>query len=278
MQQNITNIKTNINRSVGTIRLKDSANEIVTACGSLGSKFEMLYERKMYSEIAQDIVSSALNKLACTGATLVGFSEYIKTDSKEISEIIEREISSELKKYNCEEMSVKIENAGANGVNGINNSVCGFALGINPIEKEEIISGDIVIGLASNGLHFNGYEYIKDFDPKDIVEALKPAYNYYNDIMTLYRNSKIKLGVNITKGGIYHCLNKVLPKGLTADLNLKHILKQPVFETLKETTGNEFYSLFNAGIGYCLITDRASNEIFFEECQKYDPIVLGVIQ
>ena len=274
MQQNITNIKTNINRSVGTIQLQEHTNGIVTACGSLGSKFEMLYKREMYSEIAQDIVSSALNKLACTGAKLIGFSEYIKTDSKEIAEIIEREISSEIKKYNCEEMSVKIET----GNTGINNSVCGFALGINPIEKEEIVSGDIVVGLASNGLHFNGYEYLEGFDERDIIETLKPAYNYYNDIMELYKNSKIKLGVNITKGGIYHCLNKVLPKGLTADLNLKHILKQPVFEKLRETTGNEFYSLFNAGIGYCLITDRASNEIFFEECQKYDPIVLGVIQ
>ena len=97
MQQNITNIKTNINRSVGVIELTERTNSIITACGSLGEKFELLYKREMYSVIAQDIVSASLNKLACTGAEFVGFSEYIKTDTREIAEIIEREISSELK-------------------------------------------------------------------------------------------------------------------------------------------------------------------------------------
>ena len=271
MQQNITNIKTNVNRSIGEIELSAATNSIITACGSLGEKFELLYERKMYSVIAQDIVSSSLNKLACSGAELAGFSEYIKTDSKEVAEIIEREIASELKKYNCAEMSVKIEK-------GDNPSVCGFALGVNPAAKSPVESGDIVVGLASNGLHFNGYSHLEGLSEEEIFDALKPAYNYYSDVMNLYQNSKIKLGVNITKGGIYNCINKVLPKGLTADLNLKHILEQPIFNRLKELNEENFYTVFNAGIGFCLITDRASNEIFFEDCQKYDPIVLGVIE
>ena len=277
--KNITNINCNINRSVGQVKLNGiDINSIVTAFSGLGEKTNLLVKHNMYSTLAKDIVSSSFNKLASTGADIIGFSQYLLSDEKPASEEVEKELALELKKYNCSSMSVKIEQSGDNS------AFCGLALGVNSIQKEEIVSGDIVIGLASDGLHFNGYEkvsalykggFLSDEEYKD---TLKPALNYYYDVIDLYKKNKIKLGVNITKGGIYTCLNKVLPKGLKADLNLKHIPPQPIFEKLKDLTGDEFYNIFNGGIGFCLIAERACDEIFFKECQKYNPIILGVIE
>lgn len=274
--ENITSITTNLNRSVGQIETKNTSS-IVTACSGLGIKAEFFLERKMYKELAQDIVAATFNKLACSGAEIVGFSEYLLSENKSLTDIIEIEIGSELKKYNCPQMSVRTE------FSNTNSAFCGLALGINPVQKQEITSGDIVIGLESSGLHVNGFSKIKELflaghlNDEDLAQCLKVSYNYYNEVFELYQKGKIKLGVNISKGGIYYCLNKVLPKNLKADLNLKHISKQPVFEKLISITGDDFYNIFNGGIGFCLIAERASDEIFFQNCKKYNPIVLGVI-
>lgn len=278
-KKNITNINCKINRSIGMVALNGvEINSLITATSGLAEKTNLLYKNRMFETLAKDIVSSSFNKLACTGADIIGFSEYLLGENEEDTYELENLLALELKKYNCSQMSVKIEHSGKN------TAFNGIALGINSVQKEEITSGDIVVGLASNGLHFSGFEKVQELYEKDLLtedeyfESLKPAYNYYYDIIDLYKKGKIKLGVNITKGGIYTCLNKVLPKGLNADLNLKHIPPQPIFDKLKELTGDDFYNTFNAGIGFCLITERASDDIFFKECQKYDPIVLGVIE
>ena len=274
--ENITNITTNINRSVAQIDV-NNVSSVVTACSGLGEKSEFYIERKMYSELAKDLVASTLNKLVCSGAQLAGFSEYILSGDKVVAEIIEREIAVELKKLNCPQMSVRTE------YSDINNAFCATAVGINAPQKQEIVSGDIVVGFESSGLHVNGFSKIKELyrdgeiDNNDIMSYLKVSYNYYPEVIELYNKNKIKLGVNISKGGIYYCLNQVLPKGLSVDLNLKHIAPQPVFEKLKNLTGDDFFSTFNGGIGFCLIADRASDEIFFKESRKYNPIVLGVV-
>lgn len=275
--ENITNITTNINRSVAQIET-NNATSVVTACSGLGQKSEFYIERKMYTELAKDLVASCMNKLACSGAKLAGFSEYLLSKNKSEIDAIEREIAAELKNYNCPQMSVRTE------YSDINSAFCGVALGINATNKEDIVSGDIIIGLESSGLHVNGFSKIKELynsgilSEEDITTCLKESYNYYPEVTELMETGKIKTGINISKGGINYCIEKVLPKGLKADLNLKHISSQPIFEKLKEITGDEFYNLFNAGIGFCLITERACDEIFFQSCKKYNPIVLGVIE
>ena len=276
IMENITNITTNINRSVAQIET-NKATSVVTACSGLGEKSEFYLERNMYVELAKDLIASTFNKLACSGAEIAGFSEYLLTKDKSVSEIIEREISCELKKYNCPQMSVRTE------FSAQNSAFCGMALGLNAPEKQEIVSGDIVIGFESSGLHVNGFSKINELyksgllTEEDVLDCLTVSYNYYPEVVELYQKGKIKLGINISKGGIYNCLNKVLPKGLTMDLNLKHIAPQPLFNKLRDLTGDEFYDTFNCGIGFCLIAERACDEIFFQASQKYNPIVLGVI-
>jgi phosphoribosylaminoimidazole (AIR) synthetase len=101
----------------------------------------------------------------------------------------------------------------------------------------------------------------------------KPCYEDF-----ARKKGKIKDCANITAGGIYANLNRILPKGLKANLNLKHIPNQPIYQKLYEICGDEIFDVFNAGIGFCMVAERACNEIFFEDCQKYNPIILGVIE
>ena len=277
--ENITNINCNSNRSVAQIGINDNISTLITAVSGLGEKAEFLLDRKMYSTIAKDLISSVFNKVAGIGGSIIGVSEYLLTKDKSVSEIIDRELSIELKRLNCPQLSVRLETS--DRYSAFNAT----AVAKNSIINKPIVSGDIVIGLASSGLHVNGFSLIKELYYKgklteaDMTDILQPSYNYYPEVVDLIKKEKIKLGVNITKGGIYYCLNKVLPKGLKADLNLKHIPHQPVFDKLKTITEeNEFYTAFNAGIGFCLIAERACDEIFFQACRKYEPIVLGVIE
>lgn len=287
LENNIKNINSNISRFAGVVNITqtDCVTGLATTCDGIGSKVMTLYERKLYNNIAKDLIAVNMNNLACSGAKLVGFSDYIavnKLESDAITGIV-NELNIELQKYNCPLLGG--ETSEVNSLITKNQmDICGFSIGINPIKKEKIVSGDIVIGLSSSGIHTNGFSLIRklyhegQLTDADLNECLKPSHNYYNEIIDLYNKGKIKDCANITAGGIYANLNRILPKGLKANLNLKHIPKQPIYEKLYQICGDEMYDVFNAGIGFCMVAERASNEIFFEDCQKYNPIVLGVIE
>ena len=268
------------------INTEENVKGLVTSCNSVGSKISALYERKLYKTIALDLAAANLNELACSGCRAVGFADYITADNSSNNDgitQIRKELNTILKEYNCPILGGQIREDDY-VIKENNIDICGFALGINPISKPKIVSGDIVVGLSSNGLHITGFSLVRKLylegrlTEEEYCACLAPSYIYYKEVVNLFKQQKIKDCVNITCGGIYGSVNRILPKGLKADLNLKHIPPQPIFNKIKELCPDEFYNIFNAGIGFCLIAERASNEIFFEDCKKFNPIVLGVIE
>jgi len=268
------------------INTAESVKSIVTSCNSIGSKISDLYERKLYKTIAVDLAAANLNELACSGCRAAGFADYFAANNlynNDGLQCIKDELQNILDEYDCPALGGQLrEDESVIRENNID--VCGFAIGINPVHKPEIVSGDIVVGLSSNGIHTTGFSLVKKLylegklTEEEYIKCLEPSFIYYREVLNLFETKKIKDAVNITCGGIYGSLNKILPKGLKADLNLKHIPHQPVFDKLKEICPDIFYEIFNAGIGFCLIAERATNEVFFGECKKFNPIVLGVIE
>ena len=156
--------------------------------------------------------------------------------------------------------------------------VAGFAVGIvdrpKLITGEHIKSGDVILGLPSSGVHSNGFSLVRKivFDHKgfsidqDIPEfgktlgeeLLTPTRLYPKAVLPLIKENYIKGMVHITGGGFYENIPRVLPNGVTAEVDCDTWPRLPVFTKLQEwgnVDWHEMYRTFNMGIGMILIVD-----------------------
>lgn len=276
----------NLGAFAGAVEIADPGLKLLTCCDGIGSKIIPLYEKKMFREIAVDLIAANLNDMATRPARAVSFADYIavnRLDSSAISAII-TELENELQKYDCELIGGETSEMPHLLRDGVID-ICGFAIGIEKdIKLLPVQSGDIVIGLKSSGIHANGFTLIRKLftDGKlsdvEFEETLVPAYIYYNEIQSLWDNNLIKAAANITGGGIFDNLIRVIPEGLTLELNYNNIPAQGIFEKLKKITGDEMYKVFNCGAGFCVVAASDNLAGIEEICRNYEPFILGRVK
>lgn len=265
--------------------------KLVTCCDGIGSKIIPLYEKKLYKTIATDVVAANLNDLVCAGATAIGFVDYLavnKLENDAVFEIING-INEDLAKCDCKLLGGETSEISELITEG-NIDISGFAVGVikegRELNKNNVKNGDIVIGLCSSGIHANGFSLIrklfkeKKLSSEEFSMCLAPTYIYYNCVSKLIEKKLIKSCSNITGGGIFSNLSRSIPEQLTADLDIEKIPPQPIFEKLKTICGQEFYEVFNAGVGFCLIAEEKNKDEILEICKNYkgfSPFVFGKI-
>jgi len=279
--------KLGINSFAGKTFLAHGFN-LVTCCDGIGSKIIPLYERKMFATIAIDVVAANLNDLICSGATAVGFVDYLavnKLDSESVFEIIQS-IDIELKKCNCRLLGGETSEI-SELITSNNIDISGFAIGLvqegDGLDKINIKECDIVVALCSSGIHANGFSLIRklykenQLTDKEFETCLMPTCIYYNCVLELIQKKLVKSCANITGGGILSNLSRVIPENLKAELKFDKIPPQPIFEKLKGICNDEFYEVFNAGIGFCLIANEANLDEILKICEEFSPFILGKI-
>lgn len=265
--------------------------KLTTCCDGIGSKIIPLYEKKSYKTIATDVVAANLNDLVCTGATAVGFVDYLavnKMDSDAVFEIV-KAINEELKKCDCKLLGGETSEI-SELITQNNIDISGFAIGLvkegEEVNKNNVKSGDIIIGLTSSGIHANGFSLIRklykegQLSDKEFETCLAPTYIYYNCVRKLVEKKLVKSCANITGGGILSNLKRALPENLEAKLDFSKIPSQPIFEKLHALCKEEFYEVFNAGVGFCLIANKSNTKEIFEICKTFTPFrpfILGEI-
>jgi phosphoribosylformylglycinamidine cyclo-ligase len=158
----------------------------------------------------------------------------------------------------------------------------GFAVGIVPrsdlIDGTNIVSGDLLVGMPSSGLHSNGFSLVRKIlansrgAPSDLLE---PTKIYVKDIQSLQSKYRIKGMAHITGGGLLENIPRILPKGLGALIEKKAWVPPPVFGWLR-SEGNideaEMYRAFNMGIGMTLVLSPDEAEAVCAECPEYSII------
>ncbi len=250
---------------------------LVTATDGVGTKLLLAKELKKHDTIGVDLVAMSVNDMVTLGAEPFLFLDYFATGKLSIRE------GSEVVKgvaKGCKEAGCALVGGETAEMPGLYKpgeyDLAGFGVGI--VEKTKIVdgskakAGDVVIGLPSSGIHSNGYSLVRAILKKKRIPLksrpallkgkclgdvlLQPTKIYVKDILKLQKYVTIKGMAHITGGGIVGNLPRVLPKGLSAQLNPKSWRVPPVFKFLQER-GNvpeeDMFRTFNMGIGYILI-------------------------
>jgi len=179
----------------------------------------------------------------------------------------------------------------------------GFAVGA--VEREKIINGkgikkgDAVIGIASNGLHSNGFSLVRkvlfDYGKMRInkylaetrstlaEELLRPTTIYVKAYNALKDKIKIKGMAHITGGGIPGNLPRIFPKGVQAVINERSWNRQPIFELIKRAgrvPDADMKRTFNMGIGLIIVVDSMQSEKTMDilKKNKYNVYLMGNIE
>ena len=161
--------------------------------------------------------------------------------------------------------------------------IAGFAVGIvdktHIIDGTDIKSGDVVIGLSSSGLHSNGFsmvrnvffnvakmginDYIKELGCTLGEELIKPTRIYVKTVLDLIENFNIKGIANITGGGLYENLPRILPEDKKIIIRKAAWEVPPIFNIIKHISRSDeegMYNTFNMGIGLVLIVSSEESD------------------
>ena len=254
---------------------------LVSSVDGVGTKLKVAFEMKIHHTVGGDLVNHCVNDIIVQGATPLFFMDYLATGTlePEVAEKIVEGIAEACKHNGCALIGGETAEMPGFYPEG-EYDLAGFILGV--VEKERIITGknvqigDIVIGLASNGLHTNGYSlarkllfevakyspetYVNELKNKAGTELMRPHKSYWPCLKKLIDADCIAAMAHITGGGITENLPRVLPRGTAAAIELGSWPALPIFEHL-QALGNvpqdEMLRTFNMGLGMLLVLNPA---------------------
>ncbi len=257
---------------------------LVQSIDGVGTKLMVASMAEDHSTIGMDIVNHGCNDVLCQGAKPLTFLDYVAMNRllpAQMEEILRGMAAA------CREAGVVILGGETAELPGMYQAkeydVAGIITGV--VERDEIVNGrslaagQVLIGLASNGLHTNGYTLARKvfFDmaklgvhdmPKGFDRSVKnlllaPHVNYANAVLAFLKTTKVHAIAHITGGGFKDNIVRVVPEGkrLTVKRGTWPVL--PVFEFIQKTAGvaqEEMERAFNMGIGLVLAVDKADEK------------------
>ena len=254
---------------------------IVAATDGVGTKLRIAIDTGLLDTVGIDLVAMCVNDLVCQGAEPLFFLDYFATGKLGVDEaarVIEGIAAG------CREAGAALiggETAEMPGMYAKGDfDLAGFAVGAaerGRLLPVETVPGDVLLGLASSGVHSNGYSLVRrtvevsglgwdapcPFGGGSLGAALlAPTRIYVKPALAAIRAGGVKALAHITGGGLTENLPRVLSEGTAAEIELASWRLPPVFAWLSETAGLETAELlrtFNAGIGMVVVVepDRA---------------------
>ena len=259
---------------------------LVSGTDGVGTKLKIAFLADRHDTIGIDLVAMCVNDIIVQGAEPLFFLDYLATaklDPEKAAEIV-KGISEGCIQAGC--ALIGGETAEMPGFYAKEDyDLAGFTVGV--VERDKIIDGSTItvgnklIGIASCGLHSNGYSFarkvifeimglgINDIIPgldKSVAdELLTPTRIYVKTILNLLRDFRINGIAHITGGGLLENIPRVLPHGCKAIIN-KNSWQVPAIFKIIEKAGNieeqEMFRTFNCGIGMVLVVpDKEAEEI-----------------
>jgi phosphoribosylformylglycinamidine cyclo-ligase len=255
---------------------------LVSSVDGVGTKLMVAFEMNLHNTVGADLVNHCVNDIAVQGAAPLFFMDYLATgklDPAVVEKIIVG-IAEACKANGCALIGGETAEMPGFYPEG-EYDLAGFIVGI--AEKERIVTGktvqigDVLLGLPSTGLHTNGYSlarkllfeqahysaetYVNEIKGKVGTELMRPHRSYWPALRKLLDANLLSALAHITGGGITENLPRVLPKGVSAVIEMGSWPVQPIFEHLQKL-GNipqaEMMRTFNMGIGMVLVVPGAN--------------------
>lgn len=252
---------------------------LVSGTDGVGTKLKLAFLMDRHDTVGIDCVAMCVNDVLCQGAKPLFFLDYIatgKVTAEKIADIV-KGIADGCKQSGS--ALVGGETAEMPGFYGEGEyDMAGFSVGI--VDKDKIITGakvkagNKIIGIASSGIHSNGYSLVRKvfFDKAgmkvdDYVEdlgetlgeaLLRPTRIYADACNAVLPNFAVNGIVHITGGGFYENIPRILPEDAAVVIDVNSWEKPPIFDYISKT-GNiepkEMFSTFNMGIGMMMVVE-----------------------
>lgn len=255
---------------------------LVSGTDGVGTKLKLAFEWDIHHTVGIDLVAMSVNDILVQGAEPLFFLDYFacgKLDVARATDVIKGIAEG------CEQSGCALIGGETAEMPGMypegEYDLAGFAVGV--VEKSKVINGrsirpgDVVLGLASNGAHSNGYSLIRkiiersnpnldaEFDGGKTLRqtVIAPTRLYVKPILAALEKFEIKGMAHITGGGLTENIPRVLPENCVAQIDAQSWPLPKLFQWLQQA-GNverqEMYRTFNCGIGMAVIVPAEQAE------------------
>lgn len=259
---------------------------LISGTDGVGTKLKLAFMADKHDTIGVDCVAMCVNDIVAQGAEPLYFLDYIAL-GKAVPEKVEAIVKGIAD--GCVQSGAALiggETAEMPGLYEVDEyDLAGFAVGAceksNVVTGENVVEDDVLVGIASSGIHSNGYSLVRKIVLEDqgyeiddkiagyeefgtVGEALlEPTKIYAKPVLEMHKELDVHSMGHITGGGFYENLPRMLPEGLAAEVTLGSWEVLPVFKMLKEKgelTDKDLYSVFNMGVGFVVALPEADAE------------------
>ena len=277
---------------------------LVSGTDGVGTKLKIAFLMNKHDTIGIDCVAMCVNDIICCGAQPLFFLDYIAC-GKNVPEVIEQIVKGVCD--GCVQAGAALiggETAEHPGMMPEDEyDLAGYTTGIvdkaKMIDNSRMKAGDVIIALASSGVHSNGFSLVrKVFDVenadltspverlggKSLGEALlEPTRIYVKPVLALLKEADVKGISHITGGGFYENIPRSIPDGLGAKIDRSKIRVLPIFDLIAEA-GNvserDMFNTYNMGVGMSIVVAPEDAEKALNILRDYgeDAYIIGEIE
>ncbi len=277
---------------------------LVSSTDGVGTKLKIAFMTGRHDTVGIDLVAMCVNDVLTSGAEPLFFLDYFATgklSANKAADVI-KGIAAGCKTAGCSLIGGETAEMPGFYKEG-EYDLAGFSVGVleenKIIDGSKIKSGDIIIGLASSGLHSNGYslarklffdikkykanKFIKELGCTIGEELLKPTRIYVKSILSLLKSVNIKGMAHITGGGLTENLPRIFPKGIQAVIKKGSWDIPRIFSIIQEmgnVSEKEMFRTFNMGIGFIVVVKKTDAKNTIAKLKRFGekPSVIGSIE
>ena len=269
---------------------------LVSATDGVGTKLELANITKKYDTIGIDLVAMCVNDLIVQGAKPLFFLDYIA-----IGKVVPSKYKSILKGIakGCEISKCYLAGGETAEMPGIYSKdgfdLAGFSVGVTDkkriLNSQQIKKGDAILAIPSSGVHSNGFSLVRKIlkekkisysakNKKLYQDLLTPTKIYTKEIQKLFEQNLIHGACNITGGGLTENIPRVLPKNVSAKIDLAKVKVKKIFSWISKqgVDQGEMLKTFNCGVGFVVFA-KTNNIAKITKVFKspYKPYVIGTV-
>lgn len=258
---------------------------LVSGTDGVGTKLDIAFRMKKYDTVGIDCVAMCVNDILCHGAKPLFFLDYLACGklNADVAASLVKGVSDGCIDAGCALIGGETAEMPGFYPEG-EYDIAGFSVGI--VEKNKIIDGskikdeDVLIGIASSGVHSNGYSLVRklvknldeEFEGKKLGEMLlTPTRIYVKPVLELLKQFDIKGMAHITGGGFFENIPRMFMENFTAVIDKASLKIPPVFKYLQSLgiDENSMYNTFNMGYGFVICADKKDADNIISALGKF---------